>query len=136
MFRNAGLLTFRLAAPTAFAGCAFYLGRHLVMGGCPVCVPKAVLVLGDHVVPLSWFGLGGAMLLLALSPWTGGLAARFRMGLALTGGGAALALVLVQVSHMAGLCPTCCVIDGAFLAAAVTEAIRKPAPRAAIRRGA
>jgi hypothetical protein len=125
MFRVVAVLGFRLAALAALLGSAVELVRPLMSRGCSACVPKAVLVVGDWVVPLAWPGLGGALALLALSFCAGGRARRLRAGLSLVGGGLALGLLFLQVGRFAGLCPTCCLIDGAFVLAALAEAMQE-----------
>jgi hypothetical protein len=128
MFRDLSLPVFRLAALTALAGSALDASRSLLADGCRACALKAVLVIGGWAVPLSWMGLGGALLLLLLSFCRGQRAQQLRAGLALVGGGLALGLLLLQVARPGSPCPTCVMIDSAFLLMALVEATRKPVP--------
>jgi hypothetical protein len=112
---------FRLLAATALAGSVYEVLRPWLSGGCSPCSRKFFVELWGELVPLGWLGVGTAAALLLLSFGSGIWTGRLRTALALTAGGAGLALLLVQIGWYQALCPNCCVIDSALLLLGLLE---------------
>lgn len=121
--RDARALTFRLAALTAMSASAVAMAGNLLNVQCNTCVAARSRI-GAAVAQLPWVGLGGALVLMVLSFCHGESAARLRMNLSLVGGGIGAGLLIVQGAVFHSFCPTCCLVDAAFVLAALVEANR------------